>query len=128
VLQSQRSSPTLTKGSDYKKMMNGSFDSMDKSQFNSSVEDNQSYDIYEAHNPNATVRNFNGYSSTFPAKSSSAALNPSFDLAYRNEGFRDTSTFSSSHDNWQPQQMQVNTMMKTISIIHQLFHWTLAWL
>jgi hypothetical protein len=83
-------------------MMNGSFDSMDKSQFNSSVEDNQSYDIYEAHNPNATVQNFNGYTSTFPAKSSSAALNPSFDLAYRNEGFRDTSTFSSSHDNWQP--------------------------
>lgn len=101
-LQSQRSSPTLTKGSDYKKMMNGSFDSMDKSQFNSSVEDNHSYDIYEAHNPNAAARNFNGFSSTIPTKSTSEALNPSFDLAYRNEGFKDTSTFSSSRDNWQP--------------------------
>lgn len=101
-LQSQRSSPTLTKGSDYKKMMNGSFDSMDKSQFNSSVEDNHSYDIYEAHNPNAAARNFNGYSSAIPTKSTSEALNPSFDLAYKNEGFKDTSTFSSSHDNWQP--------------------------
>uniref|UniRef100_A0A1V1FT29 Putative CTL17 isoform B n=1 Tax=Reticulitermes speratus TaxID=60591 RepID=A0A1V1FT29_9NEOP len=99
---SQRSSPTLTKGSDYKKMMNGSFDSMDKSQFNSSVEDNHSYDIYEAHNPNAAAQNFSGYSSTFPTKSTSEALNPSFDLAYRNEGFKDTSTFSSSRDNWQP--------------------------
>lgn len=49
---SQRSSPTLTKGSDYKKM-NGSLDSMDKSQFNSSVEDTQSFDIYETHNPQA---------------------------------------------------------------------------
>lgn len=83
-------------------MMNGSFDSMDKSQFNSSVEDNQSYDIYEAHNPNAAARNINGFSSAIPTKSTSEALNPSFDLAYRNEGFKDTSTFSSSHDNWQP--------------------------
>ncbi|PNF38409.1 hypothetical protein B7P43_G07253 [Cryptotermes secundus] len=83
-------------------MMNGSFDSMDKSQFNSSAEDSHSYDIYEAHNPNAAAQNFNGYASNFPAKPTSEALNPSFDLAYRNEGFRDTSTFSSSHDNWQP--------------------------
>ncbi|PSN57210.1 hypothetical protein C0J52_05036 [Blattella germanica] len=99
---SQRSSPTLVKGSDYKKMMNGSIDSMDKSQFNSSVEDNHSYDIYEAHNPNASTQNFNGYSANFPtAKPANEALNPSFDLAYRNEGFRDTSTFS-SRDNWQP--------------------------
>jgi len=101
-LQSQRSSPTLTKGSDYKKMMNGSFDSMDKSQFNSSVEDNHSYDIYEAHNPNAAAQNFNGLSSAIPTKSTSEAVNPSFDLAYKNEGFKDTSTFSSSRDNWQP--------------------------
>lgn len=75
---------------------------MDKSQFNSSVEDNHSYDIYEAHNPNAAARNFTDFSSTFPTKSTSEALNPSFDLAYRNEGFKDTSTFSSSRDNWQP--------------------------
>ena len=32
-------------------MLNGgSIDSMDKSQLNSSMEDNQSYDVYEAHN------------------------------------------------------------------------------
>lgn len=31
-------------------MMDGSIDSMEKSQFNSSVEDDRSYDIYEAHN------------------------------------------------------------------------------
>lgn len=57
--------------SDYKKM-NGSLDSsLDKSQFNSSMEeDTQSFDIYEAHNPPAAE-----------------AVKPSsFDIAYRNEG------------------------------------------
>lgn len=50
--------------------MAGSIDSMDKSQLNSSLEEEtQSYDIYEAHNPSA-----------------SEAVNPSFDLAYRNQG------------------------------------------
>lgn len=32
-------------------MNNGSLDSMDKTQLNSSMEDNHSYDVYEAHNP-----------------------------------------------------------------------------
>ena len=94
LLQSERSSPTVVKNLDYKKMLNGSIDSMDKSQFNSSVEDNHSYDIYEAHNPNAS------YSDSYPSKVATEAKNPNFDLAYRNEGFRDTSTFS-SRDNWQ---------------------------
>lgn len=59
----------MNKGSDYKKM-SGSIDSMDKSQLNSSLEeDTQSYDIYEAHNPSAVE-----------------AVNPGFDLAYRNQG------------------------------------------
>lgn len=49
--------------------MNGSVDSMDKSQLNSSLEDTQSYDIYEAHNPAAAE-----------------AVNHGFDLAYRNQG------------------------------------------
>ena len=50
--------------------MSGSLDSMDKSQLNSSLEeDATSYDIYEAHNPSAAE-----------------AINPSFDLAYRNQG------------------------------------------
>ncbi|GLH02202.1 LOW QUALITY PROTEIN: Protein bark beetle [Gryllus bimaculatus] len=92
----QRSSPTITKGMDYKKMMNGSIDSMDKSQFNSSVEDTHSYDIYEAHNPNTSARTFN-YTSEFPG--ATEAVNPSFDLAYKNEGFRDHSAYT-SRDNW----------------------------
>lgn len=68
--QNSVSTPTLNKSSsDYKKMA-GSIDSMDKSQLNSSLEEEtQSYDIYEAHNPSA-----------------SEAVNPSFDLAYRNQG------------------------------------------
>ncbi|XP_063235879.1 protein bark beetle isoform X2 [Bacillus rossius redtenbacheri] len=93
---SNRSSPTLTKTSDYKKM-NGSMDSMDKSQFNSSVEDNRSYDIYEAHNPNASAATFNFASDLTPTPSSEAA-SPGFNLAYRNAGFRDTSTLASRED------------------------------
>lgn len=93
---SQRTSPTITKGIDYKKMMNGSIDSMDKSQFNSSVEDTQSYDIYEAHNPNTSARTFN-FSSDYSG--ANEAVNPGFDLAYKNEGFKDHSTYT-SHDNW----------------------------
>lgn len=55
--------------------MNGSLDSMDKSQFNSSLEeDTQSYDIYEAHNPNAA------------AVSAEHAKNNYIDLAYQNHG------------------------------------------
>lgn len=55
--------------------MNGSLDSMDKSQFNSSLEeDTQSYDIYEAHNPNATV------------VPSDRSKNTYIDLAYQNHG------------------------------------------
>lgn len=63
---------------DYKMMKSGSLDSMDKSQYNSSVEDAQSYDIYEAHNPG------------FPQ---------SFELSYQNRGFRDNSTFASRENN-----------------------------
>ncbi|XP_066905697.1 protein bark beetle [Halyomorpha halys] len=71
-------SPTLNKSSDYKKMA-GSLDSIEKSQFNSSnEEETQSYDIYEAHNPAATE-----------------AINQGFDLSYRNQGFKDNSTFTS---------------------------------
>lgn len=80
---SQKSSPTLTK--DYKKMMNGSLDSMDKSQYNSSIDETQSYDIYEAHNPNVPSR--------------WGHPDPSFDLTYHNKGFRDNSTFASRENN-----------------------------
>lgn len=55
--------------------MNGSVDSMDKSQFNSSLEeDTQSYDIYEAHNPNAA------------AVASDRNKNNFIDLSYQNHG------------------------------------------
>lgn len=55
--------------------MNGSLDSMDKSQFNSSLEeDTQSYDIYEAHNPNAATVPSAGTKSNF------------VDLTYQNHG------------------------------------------
>ncbi|KAG8238181.1 hypothetical protein J437_LFUL014057 [Ladona fulva] len=87
-----RASPTPTKMSEYRKM-NGSIDSMDKSQFNSSVDDNQSYDIYEAHNPNAIPYGYSQFDQSAAGMASSNAT--SFDLAYRNEGFRDNSTFAS---------------------------------
>ncbi|XP_014255547.1 protein bark beetle [Cimex lectularius] len=84
VATSTQSSPTLNKNSEYKKM-SGSVDSIEKSQFNSSNEDTQSYDIYEAHNPTTTE-----------------AINPGFDLSFRNQGFRDNSTFASQENStWQ---------------------------
>ncbi|XP_034245120.1 protein bark beetle isoform X3 [Thrips palmi] len=110
---SQRSSPTLTKGSDYKKM-NGSLDSMDKSQFNSSVEDTQSFDIYETHNPQAAAMSSipllqttdarGGYAYQTPSdfRPTGEVVNPAFDLSFRNEGFRDNSTFASRDNSlWQ---------------------------
>ncbi|XP_054261454.1 protein bark beetle-like isoform X2 [Macrosteles quadrilineatus] len=106
-MQSQSSTPTLNKSSDYKKMA-GSLDSMDKSQLNSSLEEEtQSYDIYEAHNPSATE-----------------AVNPSFDLAYRNQGFRDTSTFASrTNSTWQSQEDYFNNA-STLPLHTSLSHTT----
>jgi len=73
----RRPVPTKSKVvDDYKDMM-GSLDSMDKSQF----DDTQSYDIYETHNP---------------------SLQPSFDLAFQNRGFRDNSTFASRENTVDP--------------------------
>ncbi|KAJ2949950.1 hypothetical protein O0L34_g11275 [Tuta absoluta] len=96
---STRSTETLTKGSDYKKMLASttSMESMEKSQFNSSMEDNQSFDIYEAHNPNANVMPLKH--STFMKKPVTPEysvpqnnnINKPFNLAYRNEGYRDNS-------------------------------------
>lgn len=70
-------------------------ESMEKSQFNSSIEDNQSFDIYEAHNPNANVMPLKH--STFmkkpltPEYSIPQNNNRPFNIAYRNEGYRDNS-------------------------------------
>ncbi|KAF7992731.1 hypothetical protein HCN44_005075 [Aphidius gifuensis] len=108
-----KSTDTLASRSmDYKKMMNnGSIDSMDKSQLNSSIEDNRSYDVYESHNPQ-----YSPSTSDFKTATSSSSTatkqtnqkyqvphadNPVFDLAYRNEGFRNHSTFTSrNNSNW----------------------------
>lgn len=76
-------------------MLNGgSLDSMDKSQLNSSIEDNQSYDVYEAHNPrySPSTSDFKHGAQTYGTAQS--VDNPVFDLAYRNEGFRNHSTFA----------------------------------
>ncbi|KAF2901827.1 hypothetical protein ILUMI_04359, partial [Ignelater luminosus] len=99
---STRSTDTLTKNSDYKKMeSNGSIDSMEKSTYNSSIEDNQSYDIYEAHNPNPSAF---AYSPTIEYHKSPARYgtnlpsSDSYNLAFKNEGFRDNSTFASANN------------------------------
>lgn len=80
-------------------MTNGSIDSMEKSTFNSSIDDNQSYDIFEAHNPNP---NYPTYATTQAYKQPTKPQNQvqytmpgTFGLAYKNEGFRDNSTFAS---------------------------------
>ncbi|GBO98348.1 Protein bark beetle [Eumeta japonica] len=98
---STRSTETLTKGSDYRKMLasTASMESMEKSQFNSSMEDDQSFDIYEAHNPNANVIQLKH--STFTKKPSppeySVPQNGSrpYNLAYKNEGYKDNSASAS---------------------------------
>ncbi|XP_034949444.1 protein bark beetle isoform X2 [Chelonus insularis] len=96
-----KSTDTLTSRSlDYKKMMSGgSIDSMDKSQLNSSIEDNQSYDVYEAHNPkySPSTSDLKGAIQKYPMHSD----NPVFDMTYKNDGFRSHSTFTSrTNSNW----------------------------
>lgn len=92
-------------------MMNsGSIDSMDKSQLNSSMEDNQSYDVYEAHNPRyspgtstTTTAEFKGNTNNIQKYNPTARPgNSGFDLSYRNEGFRNHSTFAARDDNGWP--------------------------
>ncbi|XP_059476974.1 protein bark beetle isoform X2 [Neocloeon triangulifer] len=91
-----RSTSTLATNVREYKRMNGSVDSMDKSQLNeSSVEgaDTHSYDIYEAHNPHAfNVYAEEGKQAPFPSTQGGPSA---FDLAFRNEGFKDNSTFAS---------------------------------
>jgi len=93
IFQTKHSTDTLN--SNYKRMLNGgSLDSMDKSQLNSSIEDNQSYDVYEAHNPrySPSTSDFKNTSQKYDAAQS--VDNPVFNLAYRNEDFRNHSTFT----------------------------------
>lgn len=92
---STRSTETLTKGSDYRKMLAStvSMESMEKSQFNSSIEDNQSFDVYEAHNPNNIIQLKH---SNFVKKPNSPEYSVPqnnarpFNLAFRNDGYRDS--------------------------------------
>lgn len=71
-----------------------SMESMEKSQFNSSIEDTQSFDIYEAHNPNANIIPLKH--STFIKKpvspEYSVPQNNKLNLSFRNEGYRDISS------------------------------------
>lgn len=99
LLQSARSTDTLTKTSDYRKMLASttSMESMEKSQFNSSVEDNQSFDIYEAHNPNNVIQLKHSTFNKKPASPEySVPQNRDFDLAYKNEGYRENSSVTPS--------------------------------
>ncbi|CAH2076021.1 unnamed protein product, partial [Iphiclides podalirius] len=88
---STRSTDTLTKGSDYRKMLASttSMESMEKSQFNSSIEDNQSFDIYEAHNPNNVIQlKHSTFNKNSPEYSVPQSAKP-YNLGYRNEGYKE---------------------------------------
>ncbi|XP_076628397.1 C-type lectin domain-containing protein bark beetle [Colletes latitarsis] len=97
----KHSTDTLnSKSLDYRRMLNGgSIDSMDKSQLNSSMEDNQSYDVYEAHNPRYSPSTSDFKSTAQKYGATPSGDNPVFDLTYRNEGFRNHSTFASRTTN-----------------------------
>lgn len=79
---------------------NGSIDSIEKSTFNSSIEDNQSYDVFEAHNPHPTYSTYtHEYTNPMKTKPQNQYTTPTtFALAYKNEGFRDNSTFTSKNN------------------------------
>lgn len=87
-------------------MTNGSIDSMEKSTFNSSIDDTQSYDIFEAHNPNPNYSySTHEYTNpipkqpSYPTKPQNQYSTPgSFGLSYKNEGYRDNSTFTSRNN------------------------------
>ncbi|KAK9870170.1 hypothetical protein WA026_006260 [Henosepilachna vigintioctopunctata] len=97
---STRSTDTLTKGSDYRKVIsNGSIDSMEKSAYNSSPEDNRSIETYDSPTPNPSAFAYNPtieYHKS-PSRFENQYAKPvSFELGYKNDGFRDTSTFAST--------------------------------
>nr|XP_003703916.1 PREDICTED: uncharacterized protein LOC100876764 [Megachile rotundata] len=112
----KHSTDTLnSKSLDYKRMLNGgSIDSMDKSQLNSSMEDNQSYDVYEAHNPRYSPSTSGFKSSVEKYGAPQSGDNPVFDLTYRNEGFRNHSTFTSRSTNDWPIESTAETTAEEI--------------
>lgn len=104
-------------------MLNGgSIDSMDKSQLNSSMEDNQSYDVYEAHNPrySPSTSDFKGAVQKYGT--SQSGDNPVFDLTYRNEGFRNHSTFTSRTTNDWPIESATETTTDETPVIDGSTH------
>lgn len=98
-------------------MLNGgSLDSMDKSQLNSSIEDSQSYDVYEAHNPRYSPSTSDFKNTAQKYDTAQSVDNPVFDLAYRNEGFRNHSTFAARNaaaaaPSWQSQPNVQSTLV-----------------
>ncbi|XP_045480313.1 protein bark beetle isoform X1 [Harmonia axyridis] len=97
---STRSTDTLTKGADYRKVIsNGSIDSMEKSAYNSSIEDTHSVETYESQNPNPSAFTYNHVIELHksPSKFENQYAKPNtFELGYKNNGFRDNSTFAST--------------------------------
>lgn len=65
---------------------NSSIDSFEKATYNSSIEDNRSYDVFEATNPNFS-------SKTTERAKNEYALPHDLGLSYQNQGYRDNSTF-----------------------------------
>ncbi|XP_043526927.1 protein bark beetle [Frieseomelitta varia] len=120
----KQSTDTLnSKSLDYRRMLNGgSIDSMDKSQLNSSMEDNQSYDVYEAHNPrySPSTSDFKGAVQKYGT--SQSGDNPVFDLTYRNEGFRNHSTFTSRTTNDWPIESATETTTDETPVIDGSTH------
>lgn len=117
-LQSTRSTDTLTKNSDYKKMVsNGSIDSMEKS-YNSSIEDNQSYDVYEANNPTPSGFTYNTTMQSMKRPPFDNHYAQPFNLAYKNEGFKDNSTFASNSNYQSRAESHENTISDETPIIH----------
>nr|XP_034174512.1 protein bark beetle [Osmia lignaria] len=115
----KQSTDTLnSKSLDYRRMLNGgSIDSMDKSQLNSSMEDNQSYDVYEAHNPRYSPSTSEFKSTVQKYGAPQSADNPVFDLTYRNEGFRNHSTFTSRSTNDWPIESTTETTTDEIHAV-----------
>lgn len=104
---------------------------MEKSAYNSSIEDNNSYDIYEAHNPNPSGYTSNGYQNplmhkpqptqtSFVSKPQNEYTTPgtAFGLAYKNEGFRDNSTFPSATNSTFPSRAESVRESEEQPIIH----------
>lgn len=95
---------------------NGSIDSMEKSTYTSTIDDNQSYDIYETHNPNASGQRYN---QDYKPETVNQYAQPHFNLAYKNEGFKDNSTFA-SNSNYQSraESIQDANVSEETPIIH----------